>query len=64
MKMTVAIKNGSTFRQARLAQPINAMLDVLRVLVDHNTFVSFNCETGVDPKHLRGFSLAPSTESA
>jgi hypothetical protein len=43
----------SSLRQSGLAHPVKAMLDVLWVLVDHNTFVSFNCETGVDPQHLR-----------
>ena len=30
------------------------MLEVLGVLVDENTFRAFNCETGIDPQHLRG----------
>src|SRR5258708_40044536 len=42
-------------RQPRLAQPIKAVLDILGVLVDGKTFVSFNREPRVDPQHLRGF---------
>src|SRR6516164_4330558 len=30
------------------------MLEVLRVLVDEKTFVSFNLESRVDPQYLRG----------
>src|SRR5215475_12777329 len=46
----------STFRQPRLAQPVSTMFDILRVLREEkNRFPAFNCETGVDPQHLRGF---------
>jgi hypothetical protein len=31
------------------------MLEVLGIFEDEETFISFNCETGVDPQHLRGF---------
>ena len=55
-----AIRTESTFRQPRFAQPIKTMLDILRVLVDGKTFVSFNCEPGGDSQHLRGlFSWPP-----
>src|SRR5262249_38988044 len=36
---------------------VKTVLEVLGVLVDPNTFVSFNCETRVDPQHLRGFGF-------
>jgi hypothetical protein len=62
--VTTVGTRSSSLQQSRLAQPVKTVLEVLGVLVDQNTFVSFNCETGVDPKHLRGFSLAPSSESA
>src|SRR5260370_32037486 len=45
----------SSLRQPRLAHPINMMIEVLVVLVDKNTFLAFDCETGIDPQHLRGF---------
>src|SRR5215468_7022591 len=45
----------SSLRQPRLAHPVNPMLDILGVLEDEKTFVFFNCETWVDPQHLRGF---------
>src|SRR5262245_60543889 len=45
----------STLRQPRLAHPINMMLEVLGVLVDENTSRAFDCETGIDPQHFRGF---------
>src|SRR5262249_27857164 len=46
---------GSSLRQPRLAQPVKTVLEVLGVLMDPKAFVSFNCETRVDPQHLRGF---------
>src|SRR5262245_26232204 len=49
-----AIRTESTFRQPRFAQPIKTTLGILGVPVDGETFVSFNCETGGDPQHLRG----------
>src|SRR5262247_2551634 len=46
----------STFRQTRLAEPVSTMFDILGVLREEkNRFPAFNCETGVDPQHLRGF---------
>jgi hypothetical protein len=46
----------SSLRQSRLAQPVDAMLEVLRVLIEEkNRFPAFNCETGVDPQHFSGF---------
>src|SRR5215510_6217377 len=44
----------SSFRQARLSQPINNMVDISRVLEDGETLPAFNCETGIDPQHLCG----------
>jgi hypothetical protein len=43
---------GSTLRQARLAQPVKTMHGILGVLVTENTLVAFNRETGVDPQHF------------
>src|SRR6266849_9253113 len=45
----------SSLRQPRLPHPVNMMVEVLGVLVDANTFRTFDCETGIDPEHLRGF---------
>src|SRR5260370_1742043 len=42
----------STFRQPRLAQPIDMMLGILGVLVDGKTFPASNCEPRVDSQHL------------
>ena len=57
-----ALSNGTTvgtrssiLRQPRLAHPINQMLGVFRVLMETDTFRAFNCETGIDPQHFRGF---------
>src|SRR5262249_18875191 len=50
-----AIQTESTLRQARLAHPVNPVLGILGVLEDEKTFVSINCEAGVDPQHLRSF---------
>src|SRR5215470_6498898 len=53
--VTTVGTGSSTLRQPRLAHPINMMLEVLGVLVDENTSRAFDCETGIDPQHLRGF---------
>src|SRR5262245_19691727 len=46
----------SSLREPRLTQPVKTMLGILGVLVDCKTFPAFNCETGVDPQHLRSLS--------
>jgi hypothetical protein len=46
--------NGSTLGQPRLAHPVSTVFDILGVLVEDKTFVSFYCEPRVDPQHLRG----------
>src|SRR5258708_4674119 len=47
----------STFRQPRLAQPIDMMLGILWVLEDGKPFPASNCEPRVDSQHLRGLFL-------
>src|SRR2546425_7988999 len=53
--VTTVGTRSSSLRQPGLAHPVKTMLEVLGVLVEDKTFVSFYCEPRVDPQHLRGF---------